>query len=85
MKQTIKESDFYKDSSGRMSSQLIILLPSSCVVPEICGGGEGGVPEIKKEGSLTIQAAHGDKSRPYNPVVYSIYLGEEVSTYILLC
>lgn len=77
LKKTIQKSDFYKDSSERMFMRLIILLPSSCVVPEICGGGEGRVPKIKKEGSLSIQAAHGDKSRPYNPVVYSIALGEE--------
>ena len=65
-----------------MSSKLIVLLPSSCVVPEICGGGSDGVPEIKKEGSLSIEAAHGDKARPYNPTVYSIDMEGEVSNMI---
>ena len=61
-----------------MWPRLIVLLPSSCEVPEICGGGSDGVPVIQKEGSLSIMAAHGDKSRPYNPTVYSIDIGQEV-------
>ena len=62
-----------------MWPKLIVLLPSSCEVPEICGGGSDGVPAIQKEGSISIMAAHGDKSRPYNPTVYSIDIREEVS------
>ena len=62
-----------------MLSKLVVLLPGSCEVPEISGGGSEGIPFIKKEGSLDIIAAHGDKTRPYHPVVYSIDVGGEVS------
>ena len=64
-----------------MSQKFVILLPSSCVVSEISGGGEGGIPLVKKEGSLKIESGHGDKARHYNPTVYSI----DVSGEVLIC
>ena len=78
LKSTIEASDFFKNNPGRMSEKFFILLPSSCEVPKIDGGGEGRKPLVKKEGNLTIQAAHGDKSRHYNPTVYSVEDNGEV-------
>ena len=78
LKSKIEESTFYKDHPERVSKKFVILLPSSCVVSEICGGGEGRGPMIKKEGSLSIESGHGDKARHYNPTVYSIELNGEV-------
>ena len=64
-----------------MLQKFFLLLPSSCEIPAIEGGGVGGKPLIKKEGSLSIKAGHGDKARSYNPTVYSININGEV--YIL--
>ena len=73
--ETIRGTSYHREHE--MLQKYVVVTPASCRVMPI--EGEYGDIVIKKmKESLEIEAAHGDKFRPFNLSVYSISKGNQV-------